>query len=242
MRRTKFLFRRDRVKRRVIIIFIILLLSVSITACLSSKDILNPSDNSKGTEDKKQAGKSNNFSVTDVYRDVLQNKTAFLSTEDRKDMNLNDFLNKNSDGSALKVTHFAVLDMDGDKTPEVILELSIDGYPTSFEIMHYMNGKVYGYSIPYRGLESLKEDGSFWSSGGASDNACVKLKFNSNAYVTDTLGYSESGQVNKVSYFINNKTTTKEAFDLFTKEQNQKKDAVWYEFSQNNIQTELQGS
>jgi hypothetical protein len=41
------------------------------------------------------------------------------------------------------------------------------------------------------------------------------------------------------SYFINNKPVTEESFNSFVDKQIGKEDVVWYEFSQNNIETEL---
>ncbi len=51
--------------------------------------------------------------------------------------------------------------MDGDKVREVVLELSVGNKPAFYEVLHYMDDTVYGYLIVYRGLEGLKEDGTF---------------------------------------------------------------------------------
>lgn len=184
-----------------------------------------------------------NNSVLEAYKAVLQNKTEFFSTDNKKKKFLNDFLtNREIYGTIFKVTHFAVIDMDGDKIPEVVLELSVGDEPQFYEVLHNMKDTVYGYLIVYRGLEGLKADGTFSFSSGAADNGWGKLRFESNALKTDILGYSKSSQGNTnltISYFINNKPVTKESFDSFINEQSGKKDAVWYEFSQNNIGTEL---
>lgn len=185
---------------------------------------------------------SNNL-VLEAYKAVLQNKTEFFSTDNKKKLYLNDFLtNKEIYGTIFKVTHFTILDIDGDKAPEVVLELSVGDEPEFYEVLHYMNDTVYGYLIVYRGLEGLKTDGTFRFSSGAADNGWGKLRFESNAFKTDILGYSKSSQGDSnltISYFINNKPVTKESFDSFTNEQSGKKDAVWYEFSQKNIEIEL---
>ncbi|MFL0268812.1 hypothetical protein [Candidatus Clostridium radicumherbarum] len=174
---------------------------------------------------------------------VLQNKAEFFSTDNKKNLYLNDFLtNIEIYGTIFKVTHFTVLDMDSDNKPEVVLELSVGNEPQFYEILHYMNGIVYGYLIVYRGLEELKADGTFRFSNGAADNGWGKLSFEANAPKTDTLGYSKSSQGDAnltISYFINNKPVTKESFDSFANEQSGKKAAVWYEFSQKNIETIL---
>lgn len=185
-----------------------------------------------------------NYSVLEAYKGVLQNKVNFLSADNKEKVYLNDFLtNEKIYGTILKITHFTVLDMDGDKIPEIVLELSVgNNNPMCFEVLHYINGEVYGYNIVYRGLEELKKDGTFAYSNGASDIGRGKLRFESNAFETDILGYSRSSQSNDgivISYFINNKPVTEESFNFFIKEEHEKKDVVWYEFSQKNIETKL---
>lgn len=184
-----------------------------------------------------------NNPVLEAYNAVLQNKAEFLSTDNKKNLSLNDFLtNKEIYETTFKVTRFTVLDMDGDKMPEVVLELSVGGNPQFYEVLHYMNDTVYGYLIVYRGLEGLKADGTFRFSSGAADNGVGKLKFEPDTFKKDIIGYSQSSQGDTtltISYFINNKPVTKESFDSFQNEQSGKKDAVWYEFSQKNIDTEL---
>ena len=179
-------------------------------------------------------------SVLEAYKTVLQNKIEFFSTDSKKKLYLNNFLtNKEIYGTIFTVTHFTVLDMDGDKVPEVVLELSVGNEPQFYEVLHYMDDTVYGYLIVYRGLESLKADGTFNYSNGAADTGIGKLKFGSDAFKTDILGYSESSEGGIISYFINNKRVTKESFDSFINEQSEKKDAVWYEYSQQIIKTKL---
>ncbi len=186
---------------------------------------------------------NNNNSVMEAYNSVLQNKIQFFSTDNKKNVYLNNFLSNNGIYQAVfKATHFTVLDMDGDNIPEVVLELSVGDNPQFYEILHYMNGQVYGYLQVYRGLEQLKTDGTFWASGGASDNVCGKLTFTTNAYKINILASvqpSNGGVNSPISYSINNKPVTKEAFDTFIKEQNGKKDVTWSEFSENNIKTKL---
>lgn len=215
------------------------------SADANSTETTTPAENKTENIKTQMPSENNkNYSVLEAYKAVLQNKVNFLSTDNKKNVYLNDLLtNKEIYGTIFKITHFTVLDMDGDKIPEVILELSDgDNNPICFEVLHYMNAKVYGYNIVYRGLEELKTDGTFIYSSGAADNGCGKLRFESNVYKTDTLGYSKSSQGDAnltISYFINNKPVTEESFNSFMKEQHGKKDAVWYEFSQKNIETEL---
>lgn len=183
---------------------------------------------------------SSNNSVLKAYKAVLQNKTEFFSTDSKKKLYLNKFLtNEEIYGAIFTVTHFTVLDMDGDKKPEVVLELSVNNKPQFYEVLHYMDDTIYGYLIVYRGLERLKADGTFSYSNGAADNGIGKLEFGSDAFKTNILGYSKSSPGGVISYFINNKTVTIKSFDSFINEQSKKKDAVQYKFSQENIETKL---
>lgn len=253
-------------KTKIISILLVFILSISITGCSSSSlNNTSSSSSTSNTNSNKSTGSSvptspfstpsdsksenratqvsTNNSILEAYKAVLQNKAEFFSTDNKKNLYLNDFLtNKEIYGTILKVSHFTVLDMDGDKTPEIVLELSVGDEPQFYEILHYKNDAVYGYLIVYRGLEELKSDGTFRFSSGVADNGFGKLSFESNASKTEMLAYSKSSQGDgnlTISYFINNKPVTKEAFDSFSKEQSGKKNVVWYEFTQKNIENQL---
>lgn len=176
--------------------------------------------------------------VLEAYKAVIKNKSELFSTDSKKKLYLHDFLtNQEIYGTEFTVTHFAVLDMDSDKKPEVVLELSVKNEPQFYEILHEMDGTVCGYLIVYRGLEELKADGTFQYSSGAADTGIGNLKFGSTSFQTDTAGSSESGPNGTISYFINKKPVTKEAFDSLLKDQSEKKAAVWYEFTPEKIET-----
>ena len=250
-------------KPKIMCLLLVFLLSISITACSNNKSRLNLDNSSDASSNKSSdttvptnpssvpinsssdsKDKNNkNYSVLEAYKAVLQNKINFFSTDNKKNVYLNDFLtNEEIYGTIFKVTHFTVVDMDGDKIPEIVLELTPGDYPQFYEVLHYMNGTVYGYIMVLRGLERIKADGTFAYSSGASDNGYGKLRFESNTCKTDILGYSQSSASNDnitISYFVNDKAITKESYDSFIKEQDGKKDVDWYEFSQENIEKEL---
>ncbi len=251
-------------KTKIISVFLVFLLSISIIGCSGSKDGLNLSSGSSTSSEKisdtsvptspsSVSSESTSENTTspastdnpelEAYSAVLQNKAEFYSTDNKKNLYWKDFLtNKEIYETVFKPTHFTVLDMDGDKVPEVVLELSVGDAPQFYEILHYMDGVTHGYFLVYRGLEGLKADGTFHFSSGAADNGWAKMSFEPNAFKTDIFGYSKSSQDDTdltVSYFIKDKPVTKEAFDSFIKEQSEKKDPVWYEFSQKNIEAEL---
>jgi len=217
-------------KSKIIIsALLLLLLSITITACSNSSG-------SKIESSKTQALSGNNMKLAmEAYMTVLQNKAEFYSPDNKKKVYLNDFLtNEELFGTQFKVTRFTVLDMDGDKIPEVVLELKKDDF---YEVLHYMNDEVYGYIRSYRQLENIKFDGTFGWSNSAFNDGIGKLKFKPDACETDNLGYCDADK-----YFIENKPVTEETYISFSKKEHGKTDTVWYEFTQNNIETELSAS
>lgn len=184
----------------------------------------------------------------EMYKAVLQNKKQFFSTGDffsgdKKALYLDDLLKnaEDTENPALKILHFTVLDMDGDKAPEVVLELSMGGeYPDFYEVLHIMNGSVYGYNIAARGLEELKTDGTLLYSNGASDWGISKLTFMADTYEYHDIAYCRSSEDGTTElYFINNEAVKSEAFNSFTKKQGEKAGVVWHEFTDKNIEAEL---
>lgn len=250
-------------KLKIIKVFFVSLLIISITGCSSVKKENNSNNSSVGSNiiydtsipitaitpsnildinsKNTVTNKPSNNSALEAYKDVMYNKIEFYSTDNKKKLYLNDFLNnKEIYETIFKLTNFTVLNVDDDKV--VVLELSIGDEPEFYEVFHYTNGTVYGYLIEYRGLEELKVDGTFLYSSGAADNGVGKLNFNEDVLETDILGYSSSSQGNDnliISYFINNKLATKDSYDSFLNEQLGKNDVEWFEFTQENIEMVL---
>jgi hypothetical protein len=239
------------------------LLSSSITACSTNKSSLNLNNYNSSSSNKisdtsaptitssahitpSESKPENNKSLAmEAYKIVLQNKIEFYSIETKKKVYLNDFLTNNEIyGTASKINHFAVLDMDGDKIPEVVLGLTIDENPNFVEVLHYMNGEVYGYFFGNDQLSDLKTDGTFrWLSGGLTYNGYGKLRFQTHSCEIDNLAYHESSATDEsfttfaIAYYINNKLVTEDSYKAFVKEEDVKRDVTWYEFSQENIST-----
>lgn len=236
-------------KLRMICVFLTVLLCVSASACSNSAEIpASPSPSPESiTESPEPTATpadtpSAGLTASEAIQAVLLDSAEFFSVDDKQELTLNDFLTNITDQELNEVTRFAVLDLDGDAVPEVVLELTVNDNPEFYEVLHDMDGTVYGYLIVYRGLENLKADGTFLYSSGAADNGYGKLTFQSDSYVTDTLGYTESNQNNgdtTISYFVGQQPVTEDAYQAFATEQNEKEDAVWYEFSQGNIDAEL---
>ncbi len=184
-----------------------------------------------------------NDSPLELYRQVLQNEAEFFCTDTGKSIGLQDFLtNGEIYETDFTITRFSVLDMDGDGKAEVVLELSVGNEPQFFEVLHETEGTVFGYLMVYRGLEELKADGTFGYSNGAADYGWGRLRFDADAYTTETMAYSQSVQADTgmtLSYYIGTEQVSEESFDAFQNEQAAKENAAWNEYSEENVETEL---
>ena len=250
-------------KSQIKCVLLMFLISISITACSTNKSSLSLNNDSSSSSNNisdtsvptitssahitpsKSKPENNKSLAMEAYKKVLQNKIEFYSIETKKKVYLNDFLTNNEIyGTTSKINHFAVLDMDGDKIPEVVLGLTVDENPNFVEVLHYMNGEVYGYFFGKDQISDLKTDGTFrWLSGGLTYNGYGKLRFQTNSCEIDHLAYHESSATDEsfttfaVAYYINNKRVTKDSYTAFVKEEDAKRDVTWYEFSQENIST-----
>ncbi|GAE90179.1 hypothetical protein [Acetivibrio straminisolvens] len=181
-----------------------------------------------------------------AYRSVLQSKTTFFSIDANKELNITQLNEAVSADSSVKVeaTKFAIVDLENDNVPEVILCLSVnDNDGSGFEILRYDNGMVYGYTLSYRSFMDLKADGTFSFSGGVADHGFGTIEFTNKGYTVNKITYCEasydSGNNLIFSYIVNHKTSTEEDFLAAINMQDEKPDTIWYDFTDNNIETLL---
>lgn len=234
--------------RKLYCVFLIVFLLIVQVGCRNSEkqNIVNNNTNQNNSTTTSQTvtnppAVSDNQIAMEAYKTVLNNTANFYNTDDKKDFDLKTFLKEYASKRISKISRFAVLDMDGDKISEVVLELSTPDNP-EFEVLHYNNGKVYGYYFVYRGLSRLKADGTSSYSNSAFDWGYHKLNFSTNGWESDQLGYCEPKNLTDIEnelYYVNHKLVTKEEFESSCTKQREKEDATWYEFSSNNIETKL---
>jgi len=186
-----------------------------------------------------------------TLKDVLQNevkinqktyKGSYDEGTPYKPFYLNDLISEIGFGIEWKpyLSKFTILDMDGDRIPEVVIEIDSDseGY---YEVLHYYNGNMYGYYFVIRAMESLKADGTFIGSSGAMDNTIIKLSFSADMLNQVTLASSEStGNYDKngypiINYVIASKPVYNVEFESYYDKQDAKTDAIWHEFTPKNI-------
>ena len=177
------------------------------------------------------------------YKSVLLGQSDFICTDlDNKRLNISEIVKviTTDDSITVNAAKFASADIDSDGTEEVILWLKInDINDYGFEILHYQNADIYGYTVPYRALMDLKQDGTFIFSSGASDSGIGKIAFSKTGYSISKQAYSQSeyGSNNElnIQYFIDDEPCSEDDFNNALNAQDHKADVEWYDLSEKNI-------
>ena len=133
---------------------------------------------------------------------------------------------------------FAVVDLDADGTPEIVVLTNMHIHSEPILILRWQDGNVYGYPEVGRGLEGLKTDGTSYWSNGAFDHG-----FGRDQYVPDGDGPDLRTQVIlgqllgdlTVKYTLNGRAVSKAEYEAAEAAQDAKPDALWYDFTPNNI-------
>ena len=153
-----------------------------------------------------------------------------------------------SKDSVTPILKFAVIDIDNDGTPEVILWISRagydhleDGYNDGVEILDYQNEAIFGYYFGARECMGIKSDGTFRYSGGANDWGYATFTLGQGAYTMNRFTYCETSFSTDATdpphgvYTVNQKTATADEFNVAAANQDNKPDVTWYLFTADNI-------
>lgn len=202
----------------------------SVTSDMQNASVENPPEQPVGSEES-------------TYKSILLGKSDFTCTDlGNERLNISGIGRAVTDDDSITVsaTRFSSVDVDGDGEDEVVLWLQINNVSDyGFEILHNINGEIYGYTLQYRTFMNLKKDGTFLFSGGAADSGIGKLSFSETGYRVNTQAYSQSGYDSNneltVQYFINDESCSEDEFNGTLGEQDQKPDVEWVDMSENNI-------
>lgn len=187
----------------------------------------------------KTADKTNTFtpdvtqhsevSLNEEYKNVLDNKGLLYDADTNEEMYISDFLI----GRELTMSKYSIVDLNDDSSPEVVgwLSRGANDY-WGFLILHYDNDTVYAYELAYRAFYNLKKDGTFGFSNSVSDHGIGKLEFVSGTYKVNKIAYGEIEYgTQKVSYYIDGCSVSKEDLEAFVAEQSGKQDVEWNEIA-----------
>lgn len=182
-------------------------------------------------------------SALEAYSAVLRNEAKFFSINDSSNVNKDDYLNDcfyDSSDAYKPELHFAVIDMDGDGVPEVVVEKFHDSGSENGVVLHYEDGTVYAYSYGAGELEEVKKDGSYSWIDAENYIGYSKMQF-FGLYnkVVFLASYHSDGASKNREYLINNVSVTAAEIDAFCESQKQKVNVIWYNLNTHNIKSQV---
>lgn len=180
-----------------------------------------------------------NDNALSAFKAVLAGEKTFFNVDTEQELDIFRLRETiTSADVAVGIKQFAVIDLDGDDVSELVLWLAMeDGHndQAGFIVLRYQVEGVYGYTFPYRGFYDLKEDGTFYWSGGESSWGIRSISFTGNTCELNDLAHCQAKDNEDVLYFINNESVTKEEFQSTTEEKEKTKDADWTLYDKNSI-------
>lgn len=147
------------------------------------------------------------------------------------------------DDDYMRIWDFAVQDLDGDGSAEVVLSVQgISGDTGGHLILHRIGGKVCGYRLSNRAFSWLKADGTFnYSdpSGVVEGGICFINGFTETGCATEKITYGRGPYIGWDTFVVDYRPATEREYFAAINTQNNKPDAVWYEFTEENIRAVL---
>ena len=240
--------------RRICLLFTVFVLVVGLAACGDAP--AQSSGHDDFTADDYICG-SGSSSVLKIYIEVLKDNTTFYgkpghifagheSEPGGEHLMLNEYLDRFSDDDlTFAVAQFAIIPVYGSDTPAVVLKVR-PPHPGLRTILHYRGGVVYGYHAPFRGMRSIKVDGTFDWSGGADFSGTARLSLSPEFIYAEITSLSDmirtdDGSVPSIFgtfepvYYIHGEVVSRDEFRAFWEAHHQKEDAQWHTFSPETI-------
>lgn len=172
---------------------------------------------------------------------VIENKSTYYNTELRKNLFLKDYSSTNymvqngdrkykyvydkSDcDKTLEIKRWSESDIDMDDESEVLIEFN----NSNILVLDNMGNTVYSYVFPYRGMNSIKKDGSFQQSDSASSVKIGKVNFVKGECFYNEMCVSDELDEEKPIYRLNKKDCDKESVKSFLKKQEKKENILWF--------------
>lgn len=167
-----------------------------------------------------------------TYRDILLNKVSFIAPYTSEEIYLDEV---KFEDVLLNPFSYSIVDFNGDGVLELAFLTKVrDGGAGFTLVLHSYNGKIYSNLFSEREMHIIKRDGTFLSSGGASNSGVYKLEFVNDNYEEVSVCNSESDFDDDgkmiVLYYINQEETTESAYFEFLEEFHSKEDALWFDF------------
>ncbi len=132
---------------------------------------------------------------------------------------------------------YTTIDLNNDWASEMVFGLAKgpngENEDVGSLILHSEGDTVYAYILFYREFNHLKSDGTFEFSGSVSNGGIGKLSFTSDTYMVNEIVSRKSEDNQNLSYYIENQSVSKEEYDTYIAEQDQKSEAAWEIYKSN---------
>lgn len=147
-----------------------------------------------------------------------------------------------ADGSDMDWTikRFALLDLDGDGTNELVIAIDYSGNE-EYVVLTCYDGTVYANQVVHRGFLTPKADGTVAWSNGAFDNGYARFRFENGVLVYEDFASMSEGSDGNAVYTLNGESIDEAAYSAFLDEQAAKDDLAWTEFSVDAVNAALAG-
>lgn len=179
------------------------------------------------------------------FRSVLLEDGAFYDTRGSVSTTLSRFLQEHAPrGDGLSADTFAVVDLDRDGAPEVVLCLRLDSGPYSGWVVLRQDGSgtIYGYTLEEQELLDLKTDGSYSYSYDTSQGFGLMFFTDTDASgrPSHDWGTAPLGSVDtttdetgtwRTDYYLDYQSVTQAEYESAFSVQQSKENASWYPFT-----------
>ena len=189
-----------------------------------------------------ESGETSGSGRNEIFKAVLLGKSPFVYCSDgnAENMVITDVPALfDVDDPLMKIFEFSVVDMNGDGEDEVVLfAAGTAGDMGGKVILHQIGDEVYGYITDNRILMDLKMDGTYGYSdptGVAEAGIAAVVGFSEAGYTTDKITYATGTYEGWKAFVADHQPVTEEEYLDAVSRQDQKQNAEWYEFSNENI-------
>lgn len=175
-------------------------------------------------------------------RDVLLGSTSFLYWAEGSEAPESKAISQvpalfSPDSDYAHIYQFAVLDLDDDGGLEVVLQISdVANDMGGYLVLRQVGGTVYGYPSGWRTFWYLKTDGTFvYSYQAGNEDGAASVRFTGTGMELEKRICGQGKQFEFDTFLIDGQPVSQREYEAAWDAQNQKSDAEWYEFTEENI-------
>ena len=141
------------------------------------------------------------------------------------------------DSDYAQIGQFAVLDLDGDGAAEVVLWITdVANDMGGYLVFRQEGSTVYGYPSNWRTFWNLKTDGTFeYSYPAGNEGGAASVRFTGTGLDLDKHICGQGKQFEFDTFLVDGKPVSEAAYHAAWDAQDQKPDAVWYPWNEDNI-------